>query len=138
MRTMTAVFVLAALAVLLPRLAWTLIDTYVLGHPDGKFGAWGGIQFVAFFVGIAAAVAGAVGAVLVLVRKGIPQRVHLLSAAVAGLVLSIASFWIPRLAVYGVGASVFGDIGMIVANWAVVCVAALLLAQRIVRGRVAA
>ena len=57
-----AVFSVLATAVLVPRLAWTVFDTYMLGHPDSKFGASGGIQFIAFFVGIAAAIAGAVGA----------------------------------------------------------------------------
>jgi hypothetical protein len=108
------------------------LDTYVFGHPDSKFGASGGIQFVAFFVGIAAAIAGAVGAVLVLVRRAVPQRVHLLSAVIAGLTLSIASFWIPDLAVYGVGYSVFGDIGMIAVNWAAVCAVVILLTQLMV------
>jgi hypothetical protein len=131
-RTMIAVFLLLALTVLIPRLAWTVFDTYALGHPDGKFGASGGIQFVAFFVGIAAAIAGAVGAVLVLARKAFSARAHLFSAVIAGLALSFASFWIPDLAVYGVGERLFGDIGMIMVNWAVVCAVVLLLIQFIV------
>ena len=129
MKRSTAVFFVLALTVLVPRLAWTVFDTYVLGHADGKFGATGGIQFVAFFVGIAAAIAGVWGAVLVLVRRAIPNRVHLFSALVAGLVLSVASFWIPDLAVYAVGYAVFGDIGMIAVNWAAVCIVVLLLSQ---------
>jgi hypothetical protein len=133
-RTITAVFFVVALTVLVPRLAWTVFDTYVLAHPDGKFGASGGIQFVAFFVGIAAAIAGAVGAVLVLIRRTTLYRAHLLSAFGAGLALSFASFWIPDLAVYGVGQSLFGEIGMIMVNWAVVCALVLVLAQLIVGG----
>jgi hypothetical protein len=131
-RTTAAVFIVLALAVLVPRLTWTVLDTYVFGHPDSKFGASGGIQFVAFFVGIAAAIAGAVGAVLVLVRRATSQRVHLFSALAAGLALSIASFWIPDLAVYGVGYAVFGDVGLIAVNWAAICAVVLLLTQLII------
>jgi hypothetical protein len=133
-RKVSVVFVALAVTVFVPRLAWTVFDTYVLDHPDGKFGAAGGIQFMAFFIGIAAAVAGAVGAVLVLIRRTTPYRVHLLSALIAGLTLSLASFWIPKLAVYGIGQSLFGDIGMIVANWAAICVVVLLLVQLTVAG----
>ena len=134
LRTMIAVFLVLALTVLVPRLAWTVLDTYLLGQPDSKFGALGGIQFVAFFVGVAAAIAGVVGAVFVLGRRNTPYRVHLLSAVFAGLALSLASFWIPKLAVYGVGYALFGDIGMIMVNWAIVCAMVLLLAQLIVGG----
>jgi hypothetical protein len=131
-RRTTAVFVVLVLAVLVPRLIWTVFDTYVLGHPDSKFGASGGLQFVAFFVGIAAAIAGVVGAVLAVVRRAIPQRVHLLGALFSGLALSIASFWIPDLPVYGVGDALFGDVGMIAVNWAAVCAVVILVIQLIV------
>jgi hypothetical protein len=128
-RTITAVFPIVALAVLIPRLAWTVFDTYLLGHPDSKFGASGGVEFVAFFIGIAAVIAGAVAAVLALARKTTSYRLHLLSAPIAGVALSFLSFWIPELAVYGVGYSLFGEVGMIMVNWAVVCAVVLLFVQ---------
>lgn len=134
LRIGTAIFLVTALAVLLPRLGWTSIDTYVLGHPDSKFGAAGGIQFLIFFVGIAALVAGLVAAALAFARKTMPFRTHLRNAAIGGLILSVASIWIPDLAVYGVGYALFGEIGMIVVNWAVVCAVVLLLVQFAIGG----
>jgi hypothetical protein len=134
LRTTTAVFLVTALAVLLPRLVWTTIDTYVLGHPDSKFGAAGGIQFLALFVGFAAFVAGLVAAALAFARQTMSFRTHLRNAAVGGVILSLASFWIPDLAVYGVGYTIFGEIGMIVVNWAVVCAVVLLLVQFAIGG----
>ena len=129
LRTATAVLLVTALAVLLPRLVWATIDTYVLGQPDSKFGAAGGIQFLVFFVGIAALVAGLVAAALMLTSKSMSVRAHLRNAAIGGLILSLASFWIPHLPVYGVGYALFGEIGMIVVNWAVVCAVVLFLVQ---------
>ena len=134
LRTATAVLLVTALAVLLPRLVWASLDTYVLGHPDSKFGAAGGIQFLVFFVGIAALVAGLGAAALTFTRQTMSFRTHLRNAAVGGLILSLASFWIPDLAVYGVGYALFGDIGMIVVNWAVVCAVVLLLVQLTIGG----
>ena len=124
---MTAVFLTTALAVLLPRLIWATIDTYLLAHPDGKFGAAGGIEFIAFFVGIAAVVAGIVAATLAFPRITRSFRAHLVNASIGGLTLSLASLWIPDLAVYGVGSALFGEIGMLVVNWAVVCAVVLFL-----------
>jgi hypothetical protein len=67
-------------------------------------------------------------------EKTLSFRTHLRNAAIAGLVLSLASFWIPDLAVYGVGYAQFGEIGMIVVNWAVVCAVVLLLVQFAIGG----
>lgn len=134
LRTVIAVFVTTSVAVLLPRLVWATIDTYLLGHPDGKFGALGGIHFVAFFVGIAATVAGLVAAALAFGRRAMFFHRHLVNAVTGGLALSLASFWIPELAVYGVGSALFGEIGMLVVNWAVVCAVVLLLVQLIIGG----
>jgi hypothetical protein len=132
-KKLTAVFLAMALGAFLPRLAWTLFDTYALGHADGKFGAWGGVQFAAFFIGIAAVVAGLaavlVVAISVLARKSDERFPHVLTALIGGLVLSFASFWIPDLFVYGVGYTVFGEIGMVIVNWAVVCAVVLFLVR---------
>jgi hypothetical protein len=126
------------LAVFFPRLAWTVFDTYVLGHPDGKFGALGGIQFAALLMGIAAAVAGLTAVVVVAIsvfaRGSEKPFPHVRTALVAGLVLSFASFWIPDLFSYGVGYTVFGETDMVIVNWAVVC-AIILLAVRAAAGR---
>jgi hypothetical protein len=129
---MTVVFFLLALSVLVPRLVWTVIDIFLLGNSDGKFSPWASVQFVAVFGGIAACIAGVVGAAFVVIRKSYPYRVHVLSAVPAGLALSLASFWIPELGDYGVGEAIFGEIGMLVVNWGVVCVLVLLVTQRLV------
>jgi hypothetical protein len=130
-KKLTAVFLVMTLAVFVPRLAWTVFDTYALSHADGKFGAWGGIQFAAFLMGIAAVVSGLVGAIVVAIslfaRKSDERFPHVLTALVGGLVLSFASFWIPDLFVYGVGYVIFGEIGMVIVNWGVVCAVVLLL-----------
>jgi hypothetical protein len=132
-KKLTAVFLVMALAVFVPRLAWIIFDTYALGHADTKFGAWGGIQFAAFFMGIAAVVAGLAAAtvvgVSVLAQKSDEWFPHLLTALVGGLVLSFASLWIPDLFVYGVGYALFGEIGMVIVNWAVVCAVILSLVR---------
>jgi H+/Cl- antiporter ClcA len=137
LKTLTAVFLIVALAVLMPRLAWTIFDTHVLSNPDSKFGAQGGIQFVTFFVGLAGAIAGLVAMIVTavsLLRRRSSAR-YLLTSLIGGLVLSFLSFWIPDLAVYGFGYSIFGDIGMIMVNWAVVCAVVLILIQVAVGGR---
>jgi hypothetical protein len=129
LKTLTAVFLIVALAVLMPRLAWTIFDTYILSNPDSKFGAQGGIQFVAFFVGLAGAIAGlmAMTVVAVSLLRGRSNARYLLTSLSGGLVLSLLSFRIPDLAVYGFGYSIFGDVGMIMVNWAVICAVVLIL-----------
>ena len=130
-KRLAAVFIVMTLAVFVPRIVWVIIDTFALGHVDSKFGAWDGVLFAAFFMGIAAVVAGLVAVVVVAisvaVRKSGERFPHQVTALVAGLVLSIASFWIPDLFVYGVGYAVFGETGMVVVNWAAVCGVVLLL-----------
>jgi hypothetical protein len=132
-KKLAAVFLIMALAVFVPRVVWVIFDTYALGHPDTKFGAWHGIEFAAFFMGIAALVAGVSAVVVVgasvLARKSDEQFPHLLTALIGGLVLSFASVWIPDLLVYGVGYAVFGEIGMVMVNWAVVSAIVLLLVR---------
>ena len=137
-KTLAGVFIVMALAVFVPRLAWVIIDTFALGHVDSKFGAWDGILFAAFFMGIAAIVAGLVAVVLVAiflaVRKSGERFSHQVTALIAGLVLSIASFWIPDLFVYGVGYTVLGETGMVIVNWAAICGLVFLLI-RVAAGR---
>ena len=131
LKRLTAVFMVMTLAVFIPRLVWVIVDTYVLGHADSKLGAWGGVQFAAFIMGIAAIVAGVVGvafvAISVAARKSDERFPHVMTALVAGLVLSFASFWIPDLFIYGVGYTVLGEIGMVVTNWVAVCAVVLML-----------
>jgi hypothetical protein len=89
-------------------------------------------------MGIAAVVAGFAAMIVVgaslLVRKSDERFSHRLTALIGGVVLSYLSAWIPDLFVYGVGHAVFGEIGMVLVNWAVICAIVLLLV-RVAAGR---
>ena len=128
-KAMAVIFLVAAFAVLLPRLAWTLFQTYVLGHPDGSFPARGGVEFVALFVSAAAAISGLVASVLAGISTAAgnvaDNRKCIVSALIAGLILSAGTFLLPRLALHGLGQSILGDLGFIAVNWAAISAAVI-------------
>lgn len=122
-KAMTAAFLAAAFAVVLPRFAWTMLEAYVLKGAGGELGA--GLGFVAVYVGIAGAISGLVASALVGISRALgnlvpSRRVYTTSALIGGLALSGGTFLIPSLATHAVGCSLLGDIASMAVNWAAI------------------
>lgn len=132
-KTMAGVFVVTALAVVLPRLAWTMLDAYVLASPGGRLPLSGGVAFSALYVTFAAAVSGLVASALAGMAAAAGalagSRVYATSALVGGLILSGGTFLIPSLASHAFGRTLFGDIGSIAVTWAAISAAVLAVAH---------
>ena len=112
-------FAISVLAVWLPWVLWTTIKTYLLDDPDSKFGAEGGVIFVAAIWGLAAVVSG-VAAVLILllttrITKIISRARPNLIALGCGCLLSFLAYFIPRLP--ALSNSWYGDIAGMVLSW---------------------
>lgn len=113
---------MSALAVWLPWMLWVTIKTYFLSAPDSKFGAEGGVIFVAVIWGLAAVISG-ISAVLILLlaTKFNKTKSNPRSALIAlgcGLVLSLLANLIPRLPVLING--IYGDIAGMAFSWFVI------------------
>lgn len=125
-KAIVAVFFVAASAVLLPRLGWTLFDAYMLGGPSDASASGGRreLVFVTLFVSAAAVISGLMAGVLAGISTAAgnvaDNRKYIVSALIAGLILSAGTFLIPRLALHGSGQSLLGDIGSIAVNWAAI------------------
>lgn len=130
-KTLVAVLFTAASAVLFPRLGWTLFDAYILRDPNGSSGGARELVFVVLFVSAAAVISGLVASVLVGIStttgNAADNRKYIVSALIAGLILSAGTFLIPRLALHGPGQSLLGDIGSIAVNWAAMSAAVIAL-----------
>ena len=115
-------FAISVLAVWLPWMLWVTIKTYFLSDPDSKFGAEGGVIFVAVIWGLAAVISG-MSAVLILLLAPKFSKAKLKArpgfiALSCGFVLSLLAYFIPRLPVLFNGK--YGDIAGMVLSWFVI------------------
>lgn len=121
---------MTASAVALPRLTWTMVETYVLAGAEGGR-AFGGAGFAVLYVALAATISGLVASGLAGMAAAAgalaASRVYTISALVGGLILSGGTFLIPSLAAHGLGAELLGDIGTVAVIWTAMSAAALAL-----------
>lgn len=135
-KVLGASVLIAMLAVMLPRVAWTAFDTYVLGNPDYKLGAEGGLMIVTFLgaaCGLVAAVAVAIFAAIALaLRHELDHRALVYSALLSGLLLSWPSYYVPRLPGWGYETAL-AEFGGMAANWALICLPVIAISYFTVR-----
>jgi hypothetical protein len=135
-RNITLSLITGAL-VWLPWLSWAAIKTYILAEPDSKFGAMGGVLFVAAFWGFAAfiaAIAFLSVRFLISLREPCPGRSNeTVSALLSGLLLAIAAKFLPLLP--PVGERLLGEIPGIILCWGLICLTVCAAVQTLVVAR---
>jgi hypothetical protein len=119
-RTLFVVFFVVAVTLFVPRLAWTLVrEPYNTGY-------------VVFVVGLAALVAATVASILALLRslteKNHRRVTYVVTGALTGFPLAMATFWLPEISKWQWAYPVFAEYCVLV-NWAAVCAIAFLIAR---------
>lgn len=135
MKNLIIAFSITAIAVWLPQIIWVSADTYLFNHPDMKFGASGGVLFVAVITGLEALIAGASAALVQLLamifKKYRIKRVTV-ATMLGGLSLSGLSRFVYVLP--PVATAFLDEVAGLALSWGILCMVVMVAWRFIVYG----